>query len=746
LKKFAKNIGFYLLLIALSILIAQFFMQQTPQEIEEFTYTNFINQVEAGNIEQVTLIGNEKAEGTYQGREFAVNIPPDDMPYLLQQLRANNVEINTEPEPSAPWWLNIFGYMFPILILIVVWVFIMRRMQGGGSQMMSFGKSKATQMTESEKNKTFDDVANYEEVKEELQEVVEFLKNPRKFARLGAEVPKGILLVGPPGTGKTLMARAVAGEAGVPFFFISGSDFVEMFVGVGASRVRDLFEKGKKNSPCIIFVDELDSVGRQRGAGLGGGHDEREQTLNQLLNEMDGFEPNEGIILMAATNRPDVLDPALLRPGRFDRQVIVDKPDRRGRELILEIHMKNKPTSEDVDVETLAKRTPGFSGADMENLANEAAILAARRGRDTISMLEFDDAIDRVIAGPAKKSRVISDKERNLVAYHETGHALLGELLEHADRTHKVSIIPRGRAGGFTIPLPEDDRNFMTKRELLDRVSALLGGRVAEAIFLDDISTGAQNDLERATRIVRAMITEYGMSEKLGPLTLGQKHDEQVFLGRDISRQRNYSESVAAEIDAEVSSMVDQCYRKAETLLKENSDAVERIVKALKEYETLNADQIKQLLEGKEIDEIDIEESQVERGQESEPYQGQEAKAAPQTFSGNPDDSGGGPGSAEKADSGDPDFEETGKQREEAAEETPPGSEKKQNKESPEDSGGKSEKKPAEGPGRNRDLDVDYPVDESDLNSDSDDGEDSKTAGQYNINRLEEGNNSSSGS
>jgi len=607
-------------------------MQQTPQEIEEFTYSDFIRQIEAGNIDEVTLIGGEEAEGIYDGREFTVNIPPDDMTYLLQQLRTQNVEINTEPEPSAPWWLNIFGYMFPILILIVVWVFIMRRMQGGGSQMMSFGKSKATQMTESDKNKTFDDVANYEEVKEELQEVVEFLKNPRKFARLGAEVPKGILLVGPPGTGKTLMAKAVAGEAGVPFFFISGSDFVEMFVGVGASRVRDLFEKGKKNSPCIIFVDELDSVGRQRGAGLGGGHDEREQTLNQLLNEMDGFEPNEGIILIAATNRPDVLDPALLRPGRFDRQVMVDKPDRRGRELILEIHMKNKPTTDDVDVETLAKRTPGFSGADMENLANEAAILAARRGKDSISMLEFDDAIDRVIAGPAKKSRVISDKERNLVAYHETGHALLGELLEHADRTHKVSIIPRGRAGGFTIPLPEDDRNFMTKRELLDRVSALLGGRVAEAIFLDDISTGAQNDLERATRIVRAMITEYGMSEKLGPLTLGQKHDEQVFLGRDISRQRNYSESVAAEIDEEVSSMVDQCYRKAETLLKEHADAVERIVKALKEHETLNADQIKKILQGEEL-ESPPEQEKTASESEDKDFQEQQSEPATQTIS-----------------------------------------------------------------------------------------------------------------
>ncbi len=614
MKKFAKNIGFYLLLIALSILIAQFFMQQGPEEIEEFTYTNLLQEIDSGNIDRITIIGSEKAEGTVDGREFSVNVPPEDIPYLLQNLRDTDVNINTEPEPTPPWWMNILGYMFPILILIIAWVFIMQRMQGGGSQMMSFGKSKA-KMSESEKKVTFDDVANYEEVKEELLEVVEFLKNPRKFSRLGAEVPKGILLVGPPGTGKTLMARAVAGEAGVPFFFISGSDFVEMFVGVGASRVRDLFEKGKKNSPCIIFVDELDSVGRQRGAGLGGGHDEREQTLNQLLNEMDGFEPNEGIILMAATNRPDVLDPALLRPGRFDRQVLVDKPDVLGRRLILELHMEDKPTADEVDTEILAKRTPGFSGADMENLANEAAILAARRGKDTITMLEFDDAIDRVIAGPAKKSRVISEKEKNLVAYHETGHALLGELLEYADRTHKVSIIPRGRAGGFTIPLPEDDKNFMTRRELLDRVTALLGGRVAESIFLEDISTGAQNDLERATQIVRAMITEYGMSEKLGPLTLGQKHNEQVFLGRDISRQPNYSESVAAEIDQEVSSLIEQCYRKAETLLKDNSNYVEKIVEALKEHETLNADQIKKILSDEEIEppKYDEEESDSEK-------------------------------------------------------------------------------------------------------------------------------------
>jgi cell division protease FtsH len=600
LNKFVKNIGFYLILIAISILVAQFFMQQGPSTMEEFTYTNLLQEVEADNINQVTIIGNQEVTGTFNNRNFKVPVPPEAIPSLMQELRAGDVNIKTEPQPTTPWWINILSYILPVVILIVAWIFIMQKMQGGGSKMMSFGKSKA-KLNESDVKVSFDDVANYDEVKEELQEVIQFLKKPDKFTELGAEVPKGVLMVGPPGTGKTLMAKAVAGEAGVPFFFISGSDFVEMFVGVGASRVRDLFEKGKKNSPCIIFIDELDAVGRQRGAGLGGGHDEREQTLNQLLVEMDGFEPNEGIILMAATNRPDVLDPALLRPGRFDRQVMVDKPDRLGRQKILEIHVKDKPLGDDIDLEVLAKRTPGFTGADMENLANEAAILAARRSKKIIAMKEFDDAIDRVIAGPARKSKVVSEEEKNLVSYHETGHALLGELLEHADRTHKVTIIPRGRAGGFTVPLPSDDQNFMTKGQLLDKVTSLMGGRAAEAIFLDDISTGAQNDIERATQIIRAMVTEYGMSENLGPLTLGQKHDQQVFLGRDINRQRNYSEEVAARIDKEISKMVEECYSKAERLLRDNSETVERIVSALKEFETLHADQIKRLMRGEEI-------------------------------------------------------------------------------------------------------------------------------------------------
>ncbi|MFW5686748.1 MAG: ATP-dependent zinc metalloprotease FtsH [Halanaerobium sp.] len=616
MNKFVKNIGFYLILIAISILVAQFFMQQGPSTIEDFTYTNLLEEVADDNINQVTIIGNQEVTGTFNNREFKVPVPPEAIPSLMQELRDGDVNIKTEPQPTTPWWINILSYILPVVILIVAWIFIMQKMQGGGSKMMSFGKSKA-KLNESDVKVTFEDVANYDEVKEELQEVIQFLKKPDKFTELGAEVPKGVLMVGPPGTGKTLMAKAVAGEAGVPFFFISGSDFVEMFVGVGASRVRDLFEKGKKNAPCIIFIDELDAVGRQRGAGLGGGHDEREQTLNQLLVEMDGFEANEGIILMAATNRPDVLDPALLRPGRFDRQVMVDKPDRLGRQKILEIHVKNKPLDDDINLEILAKRTPGFTGADMENLANEAAILAARRSKKIIAMKEFDDAIDRVIAGPAKKSRIVTEKEKNLVSYHETGHALLGELLEHADRTHKVTIIPRGRAGGFTIPLPEDDQNFMTKGQLLDKVTSLMGGRAAEAIFLDDISTGAQNDIERATQIIRAMVTEYGMSENLGPLTLGQKHDQQVFLGRDISRQRNYSEEVAARIDKEISKMVEECYSKAERLLRDNSDIVERIVAALKEHETLNADQIKRLIKGEEIT-GDPEKDRIEENDDSD--------------------------------------------------------------------------------------------------------------------------------
>jgi len=627
LNRFSKNIGFYLIIIAIAFLIAQYFISPAPVK-QDFSYSQFITSVKKGKIDKVTIVGEEIVKGkTPEGNQFEINIP-GTIEKVEQILQDNEVAIETKPEPEPPWWASILGYLLPTILIFGFWFFIMQRMQGGGNKVMSFGKNKARRHDDEKKQVTFDDVANYEEVKEELVEVVEFLKSPDKFNKLGAEIPKGVLLVGPPGTGKTLMARAVAGEAGVPFFIISGSDFVEMFVGVGASRVRDLFEQGKENSPCIIFIDELDAVGRQRGAGVGGGHDEREQTLNQLLVEMDGFEPNEGIILMAATNRPDVLDPALLRPGRFDRQVIVDKPDFKGRKGVLEIHVKDKPLADDVRLDILAKRTPGFTGADMENLANEAAILAARRDKDQISMLEFDDAIDRVIAGPQKKSRLISDKEKDIVSYHETGHALLGELLEHSDPTHKVSIIPRGRAGGFTINLPEADKNFVTKSELIDRVTALLGGRVAEEVFLDEISTGAQNDLERATKIVRGMITEYGMSDEIGPLTLGQKNSDQVFLGRDISRNRNYSEDVAALIDKEVKNMIENAYDKATRVLSENSAMVEKMVEELKDKETLTSSDIKKIIAefkgdyeyNPDNDELEAEDTQPVKSEEPEDF------------------------------------------------------------------------------------------------------------------------------
>ncbi len=619
---FTRNIGFYLIVIILSILLAQYFMQpEAPGEIE-LTYSAFLQRGEQGEIQRVKIIGENRLEGEIEGRPFEVSVPAGVMGELMGRLEANNVEMVTEPEDSPAWWLGFLGYLLPTILIFGVFLFFLNRMQGGGNRVMSFGKSKARLNQDTgKKKKTFADVANYEEVKEELTEIVQFLKRPQEFAEMGAEIPKGILLVGPPGTGKTLLARAIAGEAGVPFYIISGSDFVEMFVGVGASRVRDLFEQGKNSAPCIVFIDELDAVGRQRGAGLGGGHDEREQTLNQLLVEMDGFEPNEGIIVIAATNRPDVLDPALLRPGRFDRQVIVDSPDYLGRKAILELHAQKKPLENEVNLGVLARRTPGFTGADLENLANEAAILAVRRRKKTIGMAEFDDAVDRVIAGPEKKKRVISDRDKNIVAYHETGHALLGEFLKFADRTHKVSIIPRGRAGGFTIPLPEEDKKFLTKEELYDRIAALLGGRAAEAIFLEDISTGAHDDLERATKLARAMVTEYGMSQRLGPLTLGHKNDQQVFLGRDISRDRNYSEDVAAAIDQEIRGIIERSYQRAASILEENRDTVERVVTALKERETLTSEDLALLIKGESLPPLEngIEEKEEEETGVKEP-------------------------------------------------------------------------------------------------------------------------------
>jgi cell division protease FtsH len=480
---------------------------------------------------------------------------------------------------------------------------------------MSFGKSRAKLHADDKKRVTFEDVAGADEVKQELEEVVEFLKHPKKFNELGAKIPKGVLLYGPPGTGKTLLARAVAGEAGVPFFSISGSDFVEMFVGVGASRVRDLFEQAKKNAPCIVFIDEIDAVGRQRGAGLGGGHDEREQTLNQLLVEMDGFNPNEGIIIVAATNRPDILDPALLRPGRFDRQIVVDVPDITGRKEILQVHIKGKPLAEDVDLGVLARRTPGFTGADLANLVNEAALLAARRNKKKINMFEMEESIERVVAGPEKKSKVISEKEKKLVSYHEAGHALVSTLLPDTDPVHKVSIIPRGRAGGYTLILPTEDRYYRTKSMLLDEIVVLLGGRVAESLVLGDISTGAQNDLDRATSIARKMIMEYGMSDEIGPLTLGRK-SEQVFLGRDIAQERNYSEEVAFKIDKEVRKIIDTSYAKAEELLKTSLDKLHLIASTLMEKETLDSDEFTALIEGRSVEEVKKERLAREEAQD----------------------------------------------------------------------------------------------------------------------------------
>ncbi len=509
--------------------------------------------------------------------------------------KAQGAEVKYQPAEETSAWVTFFTSIIPFVIIFILFFFLLNQAQGGGSRVMNFGKSKAKLYNDEKKKVRFRDVAGADEEKQELVEVVEFLKDPRKFAEVGARIPKGVLLVGPPGTGKTLLARAVAGEAGVPFFSISGSDFVEMFVGVGASRVRDLFENAKKNAPCIIFIDEIDAVGRQRGAGLGGGHDEREQTLNQLLVEMDGFGANEGIIIIAATNRPDILDPALLRPGRFDRQITVDRPDVNGREAVLKVHARNKPLDENINLRAIATRTPGFSGADLENLLNEAALVAARQDKKKIDMSDIDEATDRVIAGPAKKSRVISEKERNIVAFHEAGHTVIGVVLDEADVVHKVTIVPRGQAGGYAVMLPKEDRYFMTKPELLDKITGLLGGRVAEEIVFGEVSTGAHNDFQRATGIARRMVTEFGMSDKLGPMQFGSSQGGQVFLGRDFHSEQNYSDAIAHEIDMEMQTIMKECYARAKQILTDNRDKLDLIAKTLLEVETLDAEQINHL-------------------------------------------------------------------------------------------------------------------------------------------------------
>ncbi|WP_418532496.1 ATP-dependent zinc metalloprotease FtsH [Phascolarctobacterium succinatutens] len=592
MNKFFKNVLFYLLIIMVIIWMFDLYGEKNSKPAD-ISYTSFMQHVQQDEIKQVTIVDNVISGKLKDGKEFSTVAPNDSK--LVEKLEAKKVDIKAELPPQPPWWMSILSSILPMLIIVGLWFMLMNQGGAGGGKVMNFGKSRARRYDEEKLKITFKDVAGAEEAKQELEEVVEFLKHPQKYNDLGAKIPKGVLLYGPPGTGKTLLAKAVAGEAGVPFFSISGSDFVEMFVGVGASRVRDLFDQAKKSAPCIVFIDEIDAVGRQRGAGLGGGHDEREQTLNQLLVEMDGFSANEGIIMIAATNRPDILDPALLRPGRFDRQIVVDRPDIKGRTEILKVHVKGKPMGQDVNLDVIAQRTPGFTGADLSNLVNEAALLTARKDKKAINMPEMEEAAERVIMGPERKSRVISDKEKRLTAYHEGGHTIVGMLLEHTDPVHKVTIIPRGRAGGYTLSLPKEDKYYATRSEMLDELKVLLGGRVAEALVLKEISSGASNDLQRATQLARQMICEYGMSENIGPVTFGHRQD-QVFLGRDIARDKDYSEEVAAEIDKEVRSFMEDAYAATEKLLSDNIDKLHVIAKALMEKETLEEEEINQLV------------------------------------------------------------------------------------------------------------------------------------------------------
>lgn len=596
--KFMKNVALYLLIIFVAISAIDFFSQQQQPKVQEMHYTDFMKQVEDGQVSKVVLVENVIKGTLSDGTEFKAVMPgfPYQEDNLVDKLQAKNIDIKAENPPEPPWWSSLISSLLPIVLLAALWFFFMNQTQGGGGKMMSFGRSRAKVSGGDKVKVHFSDVAGADEAKQELEEVVEFLKHPKKYNELGAKIPKGVLLFGPPGTGKTLLAKAVAGEAGVPFFSISGSDFVEMFVGVGASRVRDLFDQAKKHAPCIVFIDEIDAVGRQRGAGLGGGHDEREQTLNQMLVEMDGFAANEGIIIIAATNRPDILDPALLRPGRFDRQIVVDRPDVKGRLAILKVHIKGKPVDKNVDLEVLARRTPGFTGADLSNLVNEAALLAARRNKKSIFMSELEDSIERVMAGPERKSKVMSDKEKRLTAYHEGGHTLVGMLLPNADPVHKVTIIPRGRAGGYTLMLPKEDRSYATRGELLDKLKTLLAGRVAEEVVLKEISTGAQNDIQRATQMARSMIMEYGMSKHLGPIAFGDSSDHQVFLGRDLNNQRNYSEEVASDIDREVRKLITTAYEECRILLSDNIEKLHDIAAALMDKETLDAEELEEIV------------------------------------------------------------------------------------------------------------------------------------------------------
>ncbi|MCC0628325.1 ATP-dependent zinc metalloprotease FtsH [Clostridioides sp. ES-S-0171-01] len=622
LNKLLKGAGFYLLVFIIIVGIVQFSGKPT-EKIKDLKFSEVYRELTDENISRLYFVNQTSVEGTIKdtNTKFKSYVPTEVMgnklaDEVLDQAKAGKLTFGGEAKPSTPWFVEMLPTLLLIFFMVILWFVFMNQSQGGGGKVMSFGKSKAKVHKDDEKTRvTFKDVAGLDEEKEDLQEVVDFLKNPKKYIELGARIPKGMLMVGPPGTGKTYLSRAVAGEAGVPFFSISGSDFVEMFVGVGASRVRDLFEQAKKSAPAIIFIDEIDAVGRKRGAGLGGGHDEREQTLNQLLVEMDGFGVNQGIIIMAATNRPDILDPALLRPGRFDRQVVVGTPDVKGREAIFKVHSRNKPLSDDVKMDVLARRTPGFTPADIENLMNEAAILTARKREKKIKMATIEEAITKVIAGVAKKSKVISEKERKLTAYHEGGHAVCAHVLEEVSPVHQVTIVPRGRAGGFTMQLPVEDKFYATKNEMKENIVVLLGGRVAEELVLKDVSTGASNDLERVTATARSMVTKYGMSSKLGPMSFDS--DDEVFLGNSFSSKRNYSEEVAFEIDQETKRIVDGAYDKTRSILQENMDRLEYVAQALLIYETLDAEQFVKAF-NKELPLNDIENAITEENSSKE--------------------------------------------------------------------------------------------------------------------------------
>ena len=595
MNQFYKNLALWLVIGMIMIAVFNIFNQPLNSQ-SEVIFSEFMNEVESGKITEVTIQG-DLISGTYlDGRSFQTMTPSKDQD-LIRILREKGVRIVVVAPEQTSWYMNILISWFPMILLLGIWIFFMRQMQAGGGKAMSFGKSKARLMNEDKNKITFKDVAGVDEAKEELHEIIEFLREPQKFNKLGGKIPKGVLLIGPPGTGKTLLAKAIAGEANVPFFSISGSDFVEMFVGVGASRVRDLFEQGKKNSPCIVFIDEIDAVGRHRGSGMGGGHDEREQTLNQLLVEMDGFENNEGVILIAATNRPDVLDPALLRPGRFDRQVTVDRPDVKGREGVLKVHTATVPLTENVDLKTIARGTPGFTGADLANLVNEAALLAARDDKKCVSNDDFESAKDKVLMGVERRSMVISEKEKKTTAYHEAGHALVAFKLPGTDPLHKVTIIPRGRALGVTMQLPEDEKHTYPKSYLYNNLAIFMGGRVAEEICLEQMTTGAGNDIERATEMARQMVCEWGMSEKMGPLTYGSK-EQQVFLGMD-TKQKHFSEETANSIDQEVRALVMGGYEKAREILTDHRDSLEKMAIALLDRETLTGLEIKEIIEGK---------------------------------------------------------------------------------------------------------------------------------------------------